>query len=1029
MEKIIYQDSFICIVEDTYEIDGGLSYGLSSCPGGVGRSIVSKGMIRYWLYNSDRTVQYFHSDFYKKYGYKSIHKPVEGIIRLEFTDGEWFYFDLFGKPLNKLPFKNATDFRNGFGCIDAATGFDGSLVDHFGNIFLKSRGGILIKLPEGYRTGFFIDDNTVALQKEGSQYYFLFDKSLNPYILHEWNGDLHINFKDFEKGPLDWCVYLIDNSHYANHNVRCKKSLFNLHTKQFCYDGPSNYDSSYKVISSFVAIGEECVHSTEGTLCFKNGKRLCDIISIDPQYDRQIIIICKNANEKSNYGCISFSGETIVPTAYSDLHQIGDYIEAELDGSKYLYNYDGSIVYDNVVLPKGIHAFSELGSGKLLVKTYSGGWQNNFDYGVFDINAMCYLLPMEYSSIVNYSEKTIIVCKDDKYGLVDQEYNFLLECKYKSLKYISDDLIICSAQENFDTNYGIINRDGSFVIPASYGNIDWNGCDRIVFKTHYGSREFYTDLNFNTAVKLTDDKELVMKGFWNLLGNFSDGICIYETEDKKYGIVNEQSNTVVSAKYDSINTSDIPGVFFGKIGETHFLLNPQCAIEKQIACNHIWTKTGEKYANYIFVSKNKKMGLLDSRGEIILDCDYSSISVYDDYLMLERDDQVGKADLDGNIIIPCEYKSFEVIDKGYYIAFKSYACLLSPYGSPVIDENKQYKSIIKTKADCLITVTVESDGERHYGLISKKGRIIIEPGLSHIGEFVNGIAIVNQGGSKKPVYNMSKGKKELTLEGGKFGLINENGCIVANPEYDYIGKDSDGYRVVVKKRGQEILFGIINSEGDVVLKCNYKYVRNVTENLIVFAEGGEWSHDGWANEKLIVSKFNDGMCFLKGARWGILDLLGNIIIEPFADYMRIISEGKVTYKLGGKYGVIELPTRERQMTDYEYLSAFHEGRCIAGKLDSQNHLRYGYIKEDYTELVPCEYTKAYHYRDGEGCLEKGRYKYYFNLDGELIRDESDYDSYDPNDDYDWERETWYALTGGQYGDYPGPGVDYDFLGL
>ena len=225
------------------------------------------------------------------------------------------------------------------------------------------------------------------------------------------------------------------------------------------------------------------------------------------------------------------------------------------------------------------------------------------------------------------------------------------------------------------------------------------------------------------------------------------------------------------------------------------------------------------------------------------------------------------------------------------------------------------------------------------------------------------------------------------------------------------------------------MFGIINSEGNVVLKCNYKYVRNVTENLIVFAEGGEWSHDGWANEKLIVSKFNDGMCFLKGARWGILDLLGNIIIEPFADYMRIISEGKVTYKLGGKYGVIELPTRERQMTDYEYLSAFHEGRCIAGKLDSQNHLRYGYIKEDYTELVPCEYTKAYHYRDGEGCLEKGRYKYYFNLDGELIRDESDYDSYDPNDDYDWERETWYALTGGQYGDYPGPGVDYDFLGL
>ena len=30
---------------------------------------------------------------------------------------------------------------------------------------------------------------------------------------------------------------------------------------------------------------------------------------------------------------------------------------------------------------------------------------------------------------------------------------------------------------------------------------------------------------------------------------------------------------------------------------------------------------------------------------------------------------------------------------------------------------------------------------------------------------------------------------------------------------------------------------------------------------------------------------------------------------------------------------------------------------------------------------------------------------------------------------DYEKETWYALSDGQYGDYQGPGVDYDFLGF
>ena len=32
-------------------------------------------------------------------------------------------------------------------------------------------------------------------------------------------------------------------------------------------------------------------------------------------------------------------------------------------------------------------------------------------------------------------------------------------------------------------------------------------------------------------------------------------------------------------------------------------------------------------------------------------------------------------------------------------------------------------------------------------------------------------------------------------------------------------------------------------------------------------------------------------------------------------------------------------------------------------------------------------------------------------------------------DYDWREEEWYALTDGQYGDYPGGDIDYDALGF
>ena len=42
----------------------------------------------------------------------------------------------------------------------------------------------------------------------------------------------------------------------------------------------------------------------------------------------------------------------------------------------------------------------------------------------------------------------------------------------------------------------------------------------------------------------------------------------------------------------------------------------------------------------------------------------------------------------------------------------------------------------------------------------------------------------------------------------------------------------------------------------------------------------------------------------------------------------------------------------------------------------------------------------------------------------------DVDFYEQNccDDVDWREETWYALTDGQYGDYPGGDIDYDVFG-
>lgn len=1060
--EIVYKDDFITIVKEAYEVDGG-GFHESSLYGGGSRTIVSKGMIRYWLYNSDMSVMFYHSEHSKKYGYKSISEPKEGIIKAEFADNQIYLFNIFGKLLKPFPFSNVSDFNNGFANVSIGSSGYGCLIDHSGNLMLKNSKNRIIVIPENYTCGAVIDDEHIALRPKGDRYYYLFTWELKPITLHEWNGDLHVNFESFEKGPIDWCIHFYNCSCLANRDVRARLCAFNLSTNKVCYTGSTNYDSSRGGDNDiYTPIGDNCIHHTSvvkrqekewdsdehcyvtrnddyvsETLYFKNGQFFSGYGRIEFLNDLQLILIngdtfIVNDNvEKTNSGCFSFSGDVIIPVIYSDLKLKDKFFEAKEGELTYKFNLQGQLIYKEKILPKEVNLYEELSDHKLLVRRYTRDWGNRYLYGIYDTKEDKYILPLEYSSISRANNNTIITCKEQKYGLLDDKYRFIIPCHYDSLEYITRDLYICSLKKESTEDYGIINRKGVFVIEAKYYKIHISGHNRLAFESHYYNpycnRNIITDFALNTIASLVEGEEITLRGFWDLAGGFFKDYCRFVDSNNKWGIVNKESVIVSKNLYDSIDVVGIPNVFIGKNEESIYLINPSKSIEQQIDCDHFWTNQECYESGYIYISKNGDEGLMNTNGEVLLDCDYSSIGFDSDHFYLTKGDLHGMADLDGNIIIPCEYERFESLDNGYYIANNEFSYLLSPYGSIVTPPNSCFKAILETKAECLKTVTVDESGLRHYGLISKKGRLKRKTDLSYIGIFDSGRAVANVGGAMSLRYNSFKDRKELFLEGGKNGVIDENGNFVIEPIYNYIGIECEGYRSVSQNDGTANLFGVIKADGSPVIDCKYSYTRNVIDGLVVFAVGGEWRCDGWEKEKLRVMR-DDKYHYLNGAKWGILDINGIIIIEPFADFMQVISEGKVTYRIDDKYGVLDLSTKTKQLTEYDYLSSFHEGRCIAGKFGKYHSFRVGYIKDDYSELVPCKYEKAYHFKDGQGVLESGRSQDTVNLDGEIIDSYTEDYPYDPNDDYDWERETWYALTDGQYGEYPGPGVDYDFLG-
>lgn len=993
---IVYKDNNITIVKAPYGIGNWLLWRKTGLQFG-NQLVVNKGMTRYWLFNYDMSVMYsLTSGLYdKEFGFKLITVLKGNVIKAEFTDNTIFLFDSYNKQFRHGCFSDVSDFVDGFAIVKKF-GYS-CYIDTFCNLFITNSKKERIILPDKYLIGAIIDDDHLALYEQSMS---LFDGNFQPITINNSKEGSNIYFSSFEKGPAEWCVKLRDcsirlinsNSWEREHHSFC---VLNLSTNNICYTSHKKDDEF-----AFTPIGDSCIHQTivvkeekrewdsndrkyytitndfvKETLYFKKGSSLIDYYGrIQLLPDMQLILISggkfiiNNCQHKTNSGCFTFSGEKIIPFIYPELTLKDGLFEAKRGTHTYRLNLHGELLYKEKPLPKEINLFDDLGNDILLVRhCLYDGYTEGFTAGIYDTNAEKYILPLVYSSISKANNNTYIVCQNDKkYGLLNNQFQFQIPCKYDSLEHITNDLYICSIKENdYHTFYYVVDKTDNNVLSSKFSHINIIETNRLCFESihdvHYRTRINITDFEFNTIFTLDNGETIKMNGFWDLSGGFAKDYSPFVGRDNNWGIVNKESVIVTNNHYDLIENIGISNVFIGIMGKSYYLINPIHQIENQIDCDSYFTREEFYNPGCIGISKKHMCGLMDSKGNMLFGCKYSEINVY------------------------------------------------------------------KTEANCLKVVTYDKSRNRRIGLISNNGQLKRKDDLCFIGKFVSGKALANIGGKLFVRYNSDEEKKDIYIKGGSYGIINEDGKYVIDPIYNYIGIECEGYRSVCRKIGSLNKFGLIKAEGTSVIDCKYSYIRNVVNGMIVFAKGGIWSTIGREDEKIKIQlKKNDH--FLHHAKWGISDTNGNIISEPFADFMQAISEGKVTYKINGKYGIIDLYTGTKKLTDYDYLSSFHEGRCIAGKYDSNHSLRYGFIKDDYSELIPCEYDKAYPFHDGKAYLDEEDAQYTIDLDGKTIHCFVDMPDFD--DHSDWERDNWNALTDGQYGDMPDNfDGDYDRFGF
>ena len=181
----------------------------------------------------------------------------------------------------------------------------------------------------------------------------------------------------------------------------------------------------------------------------------------------------------------------------------------------------------------------------------------------------------------------------------------------------------------------------------------------------------------------------------------------------------------------------------------------------------------------------------------------------------------------------------------------------------------------------------------------------------------------------------------------KTGIVNTSGKIVVPVEYasvEVIENNVDNGYVV---KNSENKYGVINSNGDMVLECKYDTIENIVDgNRYIVKEGNKWK---------------------------LIDTEGNEYLEGKVDNVADMNNGDVIAKQNKKFGILNIETDLKVPFEYDSLTYLFDNKYVAKKDN-----KYGIINTNNEVLVDYKYDEIIYNKNDEylkGKVADGSYEY------------------------------------------------------
>ena len=295
-----------------------------------------------------------------------------------------------------------------------------------------------------------------------------------------------------------------------------------------------------------------------------------------------------------------------------------------------------------------------------------------------------------------------------------------------------------------------------------------------------------------------------------IVASYCDGYnSVLEYSEGKAVVIRNDSVGIIDLKGKLTILSEI-NILYGFIDG----LSPAVTRDSVPCYVNAMGKIVQKFPNYkevyhfdksdytFFLDKNDKYGLLNKSFKEIILAKYNHTSSYNNGLFIvELDGKWGAVDKDDKIMIPFDYESLQYLDDSGYLQAdkKSGEGFIDKTGKELIPFI--YYQLSNFHENLAIFSNMQEDGK--YGVINRRGEIIVQPQYDGIEHFSNGMAVMNKivGETSKQGYIDSTGKEVILTQYETARDFTKEG-------YALVGNSGDLF--FIDKKGQKVAFPKLN---------------------------------------------------------------------------------------------------------------------------------------------------------------------------------------------------------------------------